>query len=623
MDNNFKYLPQLIVAYDGNDKFANLIHVAKADRNSNYFCPCCGGTVKPRALESTKKQSHYCHITGKCTKESQLHFFCKNWLFETGSKFYIKKELLEVERIEIEKTWNTPFGDYRPDITVYTASNKIIFFEMFFANKKTGDDYFCKWDYLGNDVVEVNIKEYLCKIDKDTIPVFDYLYHDGKCYNKTYKKKDIYSNTIAKIKNNLTRQNVLDYKMRIEKLDWFWIQIQSNASKENILKSVACMEYDDMVSCYDIVKRKNCVSYLKNDILNVINQSVIKKVRKQLDLPYDKNVFFDLEKRQGRTYEMGIVLDFKTEHISFHKIYIHCTDEWHFKRFNVFPKVVFKSSILTENEIKIPAKKIKELNQIFKNTVAYRDELKAFEEKLCEFENNGYKIYANNNCYTILKINENNMYDLILDKFSIDMLDINQIKKAVKNKEIEIAEKAFVVKIKNDEHYSEMIDELRNYHGIKSNVEIRYNTGYLGKNGCGIYLYLWLYGRKICYKKIEPIEAEFIRIIKQYKSEIDLFAEKYQCVFAIIDKINNYKNKLWNAKFDINYNHDNYTPYICISTNIQDYWNITETLDLKTNNIYNYEKIKKQVTTRMRRILKDIEKRYCCKIIWTQEETHA
>ena len=49
----FEYLPQLIVAYDGNDEFANLIHVKKANKNNSYYCPCCGGVVKPRAITST------------------------------------------------------------------------------------------------------------------------------------------------------------------------------------------------------------------------------------------------------------------------------------------------------------------------------------------------------------------------------------------------------------------------------------------------------------------------------------------------------------------------------------------------------------------------------------------
>lgn len=57
--NVFEYLPQLIVAYDSNDEFANLIHIKRAKQDEEYYCPCCGGIVKPRALDSTKEQSHY------------------------------------------------------------------------------------------------------------------------------------------------------------------------------------------------------------------------------------------------------------------------------------------------------------------------------------------------------------------------------------------------------------------------------------------------------------------------------------------------------------------------------------------------------------------------------------
>lgn len=159
--NIFEYLPKLIVAYDGNDEFSNLIHIKTATRDTIYYCPCCGGIVKPQSLISTKEQPFFHHITGKCAKESQHLFFCKNWLFEKGSKFYINDKIFEVNSIDIEKIWNTPFGEYKPDITVYTSSGETIFFEMFFSNRKKGDDYFCKWNSLKNDVVEVNIKEYL------------------------------------------------------------------------------------------------------------------------------------------------------------------------------------------------------------------------------------------------------------------------------------------------------------------------------------------------------------------------------------------------------------------------------------------------------------------------------
>ena len=298
----FEYLPQLIVAYDGNDEFANLIHVKKASKDAEYFCPCCGGIVKPRALDSTKEQSHYYHVTGKCTKESQLHFFCKNWLFEKGSKFYIDDQLFEVESIDIEKSYDTPFGQYTPDVTVHTTIDKDIYFEMFFTNRKTGDDYFCKWDYLENDVVEVNIKEYMFKTNEDIIPSFTYLFHNGICYSKPYIKRDLYANTIARIKHELTRQKVLNYKARIEQLDWFWQKIRDNKSKEDILNVISDMGYDDMVSCYEIIKRKQCVSYFKTDVLNIINQKVISEVSDSLNLPHDENIYFDLRHVKGRTY---------------------------------------------------------------------------------------------------------------------------------------------------------------------------------------------------------------------------------------------------------------------------------------------------------------------------------
>ena len=74
-----------------------------------------------------------------------------------------------------------------------------------------------------------------------------------------------------------------------------------------------------MVSCYEIIKRKQCVSYLKKDVLNIINQKVILDVRKTIDLPYNENVYFDLGHVKGRTYEAGIRLNLKTEHISYIK----------------------------------------------------------------------------------------------------------------------------------------------------------------------------------------------------------------------------------------------------------------------------------------------------------------
>ena len=216
---------------------------------------------------------------------------------------------------------------------------------MFFTNRKTGDDYFCKWNALENDVVEVNIKEFMFKTDKDTIPRFTYLYHDGICYSKSYEKRDLYAGTIARAKRELTRQKVLNYKARIEQLDWFWIQLQNNESKEKVLESISCMTYDDMISCYEIIKRKHCVAYLKDDLLKLINQKVVRDVGSKLDLPKDENIYFDLKQHHGRTYEFGIRLKISLPHIIFDDFYKRCVYKgYDFDKLTGYPKIVFKKN---------------------------------------------------------------------------------------------------------------------------------------------------------------------------------------------------------------------------------------------------------------------------------------
>ena len=553
----FEYLPQLIVAYDGNDEFANLVHVKKADKDNNYYCPCCGGTVKPRALDSNKEQSHYYHKTGKCTKESQLHFFCKNWLFETGSKFYIDKKLFEVVSIDIEKTYFTQFGDYKPDITVHTSCGKVIFFEMFFSNRKTGDDYFCKWNALGNDVVEVNIKEYMFKTDETVIPTFTYLYHDGICHSKTYEKKDLYATTIARIKRELTRQKILNYKARIEQLDWFWQQIRSNETRESILEVIASMDYEDMISCYSIIKRKQCVSYLKNDVLNMINQKVMSDIRNSLDLPHDENVYFDLKHIHGRTYEAGIRLNIKTEHIIYDDFCYHCVYEgvWKFDKLKEYPKIVFSKNLYNINEITIPDNRIDELKDIFEKTLKFKKELFEFENKLSDLEGNNYKIRVKNNLYTVLaKIHDNN-FEVVLKNFYIRELDIKSLSKQIQCKIKEIKDKDYLDVILNSPEYCSIISELQNYKDIGCEVDIKYDNGWTptSSNNAGIRFKLYLYN-KIFYNEIlQPTFDDFVIKINDCKNIIDNLIETHSIIINLVKKINACKNNFWKAEILFDY----------------------------------------------------------------------
>lgn len=545
----FEYLPQLIVAYDGNDEFANLIHVNKAEKEKDYYCPCCGGIVKPRALESTKEQSHYYHITGKCTKESQLHFFCKNWLFGKGSKFYINNNLFEVDSVDIEKTWVTEFGDYRPDVTVYTTSGNVIYFEMFFSNRKSGDDYFCKWDALKNDVVEINIKEYMVKTDKYTIPVFKYLYHDGICYSKVYEKKDLYATTIAKIKQELTRQKVLNYKARIEQLDWFWQKTRNNESKEEILAIVLNMEYEDMVSCYEIIKRKHCMSYLKTDVLNIINHKVLLNFRNSLDFPYDENVYFDLRRIRGRTYEAGIRLNLKTKHITYDDFYL-CCNEYEFNRLTKYPKIVFSQSIYDSDEIILSEKDIDDLKQKYDKTQKYKQKLIEFENILSDFEGQNYKIRMKNNLYTVLIKTDDIFIPLFENKY-IDILNIDILSKEIDDVVSDNENKIFIDTLFTSDEYNLFLLETKSY----NNIDIRFDIAkYTGRLRNGIRFKLYICDRCIYNEELKRSISDFEEKVIKCKVLIDDFVESYSSVLSLVEQINNCKNGFWKAQFLFDFN---------------------------------------------------------------------
>lgn len=549
----FEYLPQLIIAYDGSDEFASLIHVKKSKPDTDYYCPCCGGIVKPQALDSTKEQSHYYHITGKCTKESQLHFFCKNWLFEKGSKFYIDDDLFEVDSIIIEAPWDTPFGEYKPDITVHTSSGETIYFEFFFSNRKTGGDYFCKWSYLGNAAAEINAKEYMYKTDESIIPRFTYLYHDGVCFSKTYIKRDLYATTIAKIKNELSRQGNLDYKARTEKLDWFWQKLVENSPKEEILNCIDSMPYEDMVLCYEVIKRKQCMSHLRQDVLDTMNKKTIGNIRNSIGLPFDENIYFDIRHYKGRTYEAGIRLNIQTEHIIYNDFYLRCKcNGGDFEKSAGFPKIIFKRNIFRVEEIEIPKNRISELEDIFNKTVEYKKQLIDYEQELSKFEKNGYKVRFNNRRHTVLKMDETNKFEPILEDRFIGTLDIDLLSQEIQHGLKDKAENYFFRNYMKSRKTQAIIYDLQNYKNVGAKVHVGYKKNCGKDQESGIYFDLEIYNGIIYSEKLTPDDNKFLGAIESAKQEIDNFLEKYNAIIDLVSKINNCKNCFWKAALTFN-----------------------------------------------------------------------
>lgn len=272
-----KDLPQLIVALDSLDDSANYIHIKDAKEDMVYYCPCCKGIIKPRAYKDDKEyqvQAHYYHY-GECgcNDETFMHYICKMWLFESGCKFKVNNNIYTVNKIETEKTFHTKFGDYRPDITVYTEENKTLFFEIKNTNKKT-ENYIPKWDELENDVIEVDVRYFINQKVDSNIPEFKLIYSNGECFIKTYTRND-YEETIARRKMEWKRQDKLNYKMMWEKLDWFWIEVQKykndNNSPELLLNAFKSLSFYDIEDCWNILNKMSCCKVIRNDCRNIVN----------------------------------------------------------------------------------------------------------------------------------------------------------------------------------------------------------------------------------------------------------------------------------------------------------------------------------------------------------------
>lgn len=284
-------MPQLIIGLDSLNDDANYIHIDDVREGVDHYCPCCRGLIKPRAYkkeEDYQMQPHFYHESGGCKEETYVHYICKNWLFDKGVKFIVDSNEYEVESIETEKTLHTSFGDYRPDIIVNTVGGKTFYFEIKSTNRKT-ELYAPKWDELGNDVVEVDVKEFVNLKIKDGIPVFNLIYSDGECFIKSYTKKD-YDEIIAARKREWKRQEKINYKIQWERLDWFWETLVSYKRNRNNIEDVLIafenLDFFDKDFVMTVVKKMKCQE-LFDSFVPIINNAFWDEVKKIDISPYE------------------------------------------------------------------------------------------------------------------------------------------------------------------------------------------------------------------------------------------------------------------------------------------------------------------------------------------------
>lgn len=321
------------------DEKKNYIYIKDAYRNMDYYCPCCGKKVNTIAIDEDKEYQmppHYRHYPHQsCSGESLAHWVYKMWLFDTDSRFYVytgsQKTEYIVKSIDIEKTYKTDYGDYRPDITITTTCDKTFLFELNFSNPKRSDDYFCKWSQLNYDVIEVEVKKLLKESLNNKIPTFRLIYSDGICFDDKYNKRDVFANAANKLsvrKLEIKRQDMLNYKTVWEKLDWFFDSIKMfkamKATMDDVLNSFGNVPYEEMELCFDIVKRITCIN--DNDAFrNVINDTFNAYVKNLIDetnkaIKEFGTVEFSSGTYSGKVLKISMLPSFGILNNSFHKV---------------------------------------------------------------------------------------------------------------------------------------------------------------------------------------------------------------------------------------------------------------------------------------------------------------
>lgn len=254
------------------DENKKIITIDKANKNNKYICPICGGEVIPKALKSDMISPHFAHIDREsCEGESIIHWWTKNNLLKEGDVFSVftseEKQYL-CKNIILEKEYNTPYGKYKPDVTIECCNGEIIFLEVGFTNIKKKVNYIDRWTYLNKPVIEFNIRN-IYDLDSLEIKInnkFQAVYYDGVKIYKNDKSYDVFKNNIKSMNN---------YEEQIRDLEWFIDDVyeykitKSEEKLDGIINEIIYIEenytYEHSLFVEKLLKSK-CNSVLKSAV---------------------------------------------------------------------------------------------------------------------------------------------------------------------------------------------------------------------------------------------------------------------------------------------------------------------------------------------------------------------
>lgn len=279
-------------AKDSDNKTILAKEITEEMRYNEYRCPICKSLVIPKLGQIMT--SHFAHRdASKCSSETMVHFWVKNELIKIGDKFkvYIEGKITEYEckELKIEDEYKTSKGTYKPDLTVLTSTDEVIYIEIANTNKKKIKDYIGIWRELNNTVVEVEVKDIS---EGNKIDCIKAIYYDGKEYYEKLKEL----NEIANKEKTKYKFN----KEQLDKIDWLINDIcrYNNGLIEidELSDEIQAIEDEDLRKLVvNIVRNKKCgsvmenyVEYNKRKIYNLDSEYVV--TIKNLKVP---NIIYD------------------------------------------------------------------------------------------------------------------------------------------------------------------------------------------------------------------------------------------------------------------------------------------------------------------------------------------
>lgn len=572
------YEPELMYALDSKGEYADWKNVYNVSGSDVLYCPICLGRVKlwngqdPNKIY--KKQRCFHHIDGICSQESRIHFAYKTWLLEKGSKFKVEETVYEVYKSEIEKTYHTKFGDYRPDITVKTTDGKLFYIEIANTNKKT-NSYIEKWDELGCDVLELDVNEQLSKISVNNMPELKtiYSYATGiSCVQNYYIKQD-YNEVVFELSKHWNRYDMMTRKALWEKFDWFWKTLRDYFSGDITIEKV-CETYkaiDNFGKHFIYTRFRSSKKHkeLKENFKNIINAEFIDHIDEiSENIPLKEKFILKHSIHSKTIYKITIIRNSPIPNSSLNlilyekKIRKH-QDVWNLDDVKI-ESIVLKSYKIYD-EIKEKLIKLENILTYNKYVYYYSYCVKKrcyggyyYSSLLLDDEYTYYDYLYIGICFNFNKLFlENNTH---IEYIPIQEVDTDRIEKLyMESYDNEfnsfLSSKLYKYVLSNDIEFNQVLDYLKELCSRKKMFS--YGTSNDLRKLC-IYhsnqkIFSWNYNDKMIFGKFEKELMETIKILINDKlNEINFNKNKKakitRCLNKYIEKINNCSNKMWKIK---------------------------------------------------------------------------